>query len=356
MGQPAARITDMHTCPMAEGPVPHVGGPVIAGEPTVLIGGLPAARVGDMVTCAGPPDTIATGAETVIIGGMSAARMGDSTAHGGVIVGGCPTVFIGDTPGASTPIKNPTIGPPLACKCWPKDYVKNVNVNGNARYFKKYKADGTKYSNMPPKFVGKIYVPVKTGHIITVEVKFKAQALGAVAEADLTSAKTKLETGVSTHWNNKFKMVMVDTKCTNCGKKYFKIQYKVKWVDSGQDYTIKVHDTYPREGVTGNVMDVSKATSKWVYAHEFGHCVGLPDEYSYVPGSTETVKYIKPDGRLDTAISAPYNGKSKTAPDATIMAAFDNTTTLTRHAWNIAIEVQELLTSELGRNIKCTIT
>jgi len=94
---PAARLTDMHTCPLANGPVPHVGGPITApGCPTVLIGGLPAARVGDMATCVGPPDVIAMGSTTVLIGGQPAARMGDQTAHGGVIVGPCcPTVMIG---------------------------------------------------------------------------------------------------------------------------------------------------------------------------------------------------------------------------------------------------------------------
>jgi len=97
MGKPAARITDMHTCPMMNpGAVPHVGGPVLPpGEPTVLIGGMPAARVGDMAVCTGPPDSIAMGSATVLIGGMPAARMGDVTAHGGSIVAGCPTVLIG---------------------------------------------------------------------------------------------------------------------------------------------------------------------------------------------------------------------------------------------------------------------
>ncbi|MEJ8816349.1 PAAR domain-containing protein [Lacibacter sp. H407] len=91
----AARVGDMHVCPMVTGTVPHVGGPVLPpGCPTVLIGGQPAARVGDMLTCSGPPDTIIMGSTTVLIGGMPAARMGDSTAHGGVIVAGCPTVNI----------------------------------------------------------------------------------------------------------------------------------------------------------------------------------------------------------------------------------------------------------------------
>lgn len=96
---PAARLTDMHECPMetpAPVPIPHVGGPVVGpGEPTVLIGELPAARVGDMLICVGPPDSIIKGSATVMIGGMPAARMGDSTAHGGTIILGNPTVMIG---------------------------------------------------------------------------------------------------------------------------------------------------------------------------------------------------------------------------------------------------------------------
>lgn len=92
----AARTGDMHVCPMVNGTVPHVGGPVLPpGCPTVMIAGMPAARVGDMLTCVGPPDTIAAGSGTVKIGGMPAARMGDSTAHGGSILVGAPTVNIG---------------------------------------------------------------------------------------------------------------------------------------------------------------------------------------------------------------------------------------------------------------------
>ena len=93
---PAARVTDMHVCPMTTGPVPHVGGPVSGpGVATVLIGGMPAATVGDMLVCTGPPDVIVKGSATVLIGGKPAARMGDTTAHGGSIVLGCPTVMIG---------------------------------------------------------------------------------------------------------------------------------------------------------------------------------------------------------------------------------------------------------------------
>ena len=97
MGQPAARLTDLHVCPMVTGLVPHVGGPVAApGAPTVLIGSLPAARATDMVTCVGPPDLIAKGSASVLISGLPAARMGDQTGHGGSLVIGFPTVLIGD--------------------------------------------------------------------------------------------------------------------------------------------------------------------------------------------------------------------------------------------------------------------
>jgi uncharacterized Zn-binding protein involved in type VI secretion len=92
----AARVNDMHVCPAFNGPQPHVGGPVLPpGCPTVLIGGHPAARVGDLCACAGPPDPIARGSTRVLIGGQPAARMGDQTAHGGTIVAGCPTVLVG---------------------------------------------------------------------------------------------------------------------------------------------------------------------------------------------------------------------------------------------------------------------
>ena len=99
MGQPAARVTDMHVCPMvtpATPPIPHVGGPISGpGVATVLTGKMPAAVVGDMCVCVGPPDVIVKGSLTVLVSGRPAARIGDNCAHGGAIVVGCPTVLIG---------------------------------------------------------------------------------------------------------------------------------------------------------------------------------------------------------------------------------------------------------------------
>lgn len=111
----------MHMCPMVTPgtpPIPHVGGPILpAGCPTVLIGGMPAARVGDMCVCVGPPDAIAMGCPTVIIGGMMAARLGDPTAHGGVITVGFPTVMIGVSGQAGTLQAAAGSGAPFAEKC-----------------------------------------------------------------------------------------------------------------------------------------------------------------------------------------------------------------------------------------------
>jgi uncharacterized Zn-binding protein involved in type VI secretion len=111
---PAARITDMHTCPMVipgTPPIPHVGGPVAKGSPNVLTGKLPQARVGDMAVCVGPPDTIAKGSSGVFVNKMPAARIGDPTAHGGTIVAGFPTVIIGETKsGGGGGAAAPTVG------------------------------------------------------------------------------------------------------------------------------------------------------------------------------------------------------------------------------------------------------
>jgi uncharacterized Zn-binding protein involved in type VI secretion len=109
MSLPAARVTDPVLCPAFTGLVPHVGGPIAAGAPTVLIGGMLAARLGDATTCAGPPGVIASGSPVVLVGGQPAARMSDLAGHGGVISAGCPTVLIG---GPAPPPPPPPPPPP----------------------------------------------------------------------------------------------------------------------------------------------------------------------------------------------------------------------------------------------------
>lgn len=106
MSQPAARVKDKHLCPMFDGPKAHVGGPILpTGCLTVLIGGLPAARVGDLATCVSlaPDSILPPGAPTVLIGGKPAARMFDKTTHGGTISEGDFTVLIGTAAVVSPP-------------------------------------------------------------------------------------------------------------------------------------------------------------------------------------------------------------------------------------------------------------
>lgn len=103
MGKPAATLTCYHTCPDKTGKKKHVGGPIVAGSPDVMIGAQPAARVGDKVVCRGPADAIAKGSVSVFINGKPAARVSDKTVHGGTIVVGNPTVIIGDAGATSTP-------------------------------------------------------------------------------------------------------------------------------------------------------------------------------------------------------------------------------------------------------------
>ena len=93
----AARVGDNHSCPMTNPDgSPHTGSTIMPpGTVTVLIGGMPAATVGDSCICAGPPDSIVAGSSSVMIGGKPAARQGDSTSHGGSITAGCSTVIIG---------------------------------------------------------------------------------------------------------------------------------------------------------------------------------------------------------------------------------------------------------------------
>ena len=115
---PAARITDMHTCPMVNpGPVPHVGGPVVAGCATVMIGYEPAARVGDSAICVPGKDSISAGSSNVMIGDQQAARLGDPTTHGGVVVAGCPTVIIGTSNQVDALAAAAAVGTPFCAEC-----------------------------------------------------------------------------------------------------------------------------------------------------------------------------------------------------------------------------------------------
>ena len=127
MPGPIATQGSMHVCPMCTGTTPHVGGPIVGpGAPNILINGKPAALMGDMCTCVGPPDVIAQGAPNVFFNGVPVACQGDLTAHGGVITVGEPNVIIG----SATPTPSKTM--PLDRIPFPKITIVN-RILGNAK-------------------------------------------------------------------------------------------------------------------------------------------------------------------------------------------------------------------------------
>ena len=233
--------------------------------------------------------------------------------------------------------------------CWNKDYEKEISVNSRGRYFERYKPDSSSYTSVYSKKF-KIYIPLKTGIQASVEIRIKAEAQSGVSAADVTAAKSNMQSSLS-HWNGKFNLQITHPDTANCPVKSLPIKFKVVWVTSNEHYTMKVHSTYPREGVSGSVINVSKTTIVWTYAHEFGHCFGLPDEYSYSTG-TDTVKYYQPDGTLDTAINAPPS-KPSSDTSSSIMSTHSNTKIAQRHGWFFAIEAKDLIDIS---GVKCAIT
>lgn len=236
-------------------------------------------------------------------------------------------------------------------KCWREDYEKEILVDSYGRYFKKYLPLGIPHAYSYPKQY-KIFVHLKALNTVVVKVRFKMNPQAGVSDADAKAAKVKMTKGVKAHWNNKFTLEVDDPVC---GKKTLKIWYRVAWVTSDQHYNVDLYDFYPKdENVSCAVLNVKKKTTEWIYAHEFAHCIGLPDEYSYT-SFVETVRYYQPNGVLGPDIMAIPRTKPAKSVGATIMSTRNNPIILNYHAWNIAIEVQELLKAKLGREIKCIV-
>lgn len=211
MSQPAARIGDMHVCPLvtpAPAPVPHVGGPVLPpGNPTVLIGGAPAAAMGDMCTCVGPPDVIAMGAATVLIGGRPAARMGDTTMHGGTVAMGLPTVLIGGAGTASVTPPGPTT---ILGALW--QYIKNI--------FDPPTDDPRSPDNIVAQ-VNPLNGGVNCGHIIDAVIArldgSSPYAITATTDRDGSWAEIEARHGTKFTWGKDFKQVYDEVKAGGPG-------------------------------------------------------------------------------------------------------------------------------------------
>jgi len=361
----------------------HLGGTVVAGSPFTDIDGRAVARVNDPVVCkVHGPGVIASGDATLIIDGNPVARHGDKASCGCTLLAGQQAMVSVDAGGsggakgsssgagkaaviaaavslagavlkqvdaaASPPSQTPP--PP---QCWLRDHEAQIAVDADGRYFETLDPQGTKYEGPFPVSYH-IAVPAKSGGDVVVSIKARVTALAGVTPGDVTTAKLRMMEGVASHWNGKFTLAVNDPQC---GTRSFPIRYEIQWVDAGQDYTLLLHKDYDREMVDPPTVYVATTTDGWTYAHEFAHCLGLPDEYSEnEDDAPDTVRYIRPDGSVDPATVEALAFRDSTDALATIMSTYHATRTHPRHAWNIAREVQELLRRDLGREITCTVS
>lgn len=240
----------------------------------------------------------------------------------------------------------------LEMLCWQDNYEKEVSVNITKRYADAFDSNGLSHNYLIERRF-KLNINIIKDRKVIVTVRFKTVGGAGVSKKNIKNAKAKMLKGVSKYWNNKFKLKLKDAIC---GDIELPVRFKILWVKSNEHYLMNIHKKFPREGVTGFEMNVSGSTRDWIYAHEFGHCFGLPDEYAYDPAGGETVAYYKPDGTMDNKINVPYDGGITSDPSSTIMSAVDNTIVLERHCWPIAIEANDIMKNS-KRNIttKCEV-
>lgn len=235
----------------------------------------------------------------------------------------------------------------MAACCWCDDYDKEISVESEGRYYRRYDSTGTPIP-FPMWTKYRLVVPLKSGFSVLVQSRLKMQPNAGITGAEVAQAKANLTNGVTTHWNGALVMIIDDPRC---GKKTFAIEYQPQWVDSGEHRVVALHRTWPREYVQQRVMNVGLDTTPKTFAHEFGHATGKPDEYSYKPPFNQQVHYQQVDGTLGPPVIAAPTWPSTV--DDSLMGTGD--TVRERHGWSVAIETQELLTQKLGRQIRCTI-
>lgn len=363
----------------------HLGGTVVAGSPFTDIDGRAVARVNDPVVCkVHGPGVIASGDATLIIDGNPVARHGDKASCGCTLLAGQQAMVSVDAGGSGgskasglsraaavlggvtsvldamkgikagpTPSYVPDGANAPAPQCWVRDHEAQIAVNADGRYYETLDPHGTKYPwEFPVSY--HIAVPAKSGGDVVVSIKARVTPLAGVTAGDVTTAKLRMMEGVDEHWNGRFTLTVNDPLC---GTRSFPIRYEIQWVDAGQDYTLLLHKDYDREMVDPPNVYISTTTDKWTYAHEFAHTIGLPDEYSEnEDDASDTVRYARPDGSFDPATVEAQSFRESTDPLSTIMSTYQSTGTHPRFAWNIGMEVQQLLSREIGREITCTVS
>lgn len=359
----------------------HLGGAVVSGSPYTDIDGKAVARVNDPVVCAlHGPGVIASGDVTLIIDGQPVARDGDKASCGcmllareqwlvsvdsgaadaGAAIQPARHAHVDARSGAAArhssastaaAVSDTTL--PSDPRCWVRDYRKHIAENAEGRYYQTYDSTGRKVSR--PYYVRfHVEIPSKRGGEAVVTVKMLVIRQAGVDAGRAQTARERMDAGVDTYWNRRY---ILDVEDPLCGLRSFPVRYQVEWVAHGQDCVVALHAALERENVDASVLNASTATDAFTYAHEFAHCIGIPDEYGYVVDNDYCVHYFRPDGTVDGEVIQAGEPREMDDPLATLLSGYEafRYEAVPRHAWNVAREVQELLRDETGREIACEI-
>lgn len=196
----------------------------------------------------------------------------------------------------------------------------------------------------------RLIVPLKSRTNVIVQSRLRVAPNKGITASEVSHVKQQLEFGIQGYWNRTFLLVVDDPACAQT---VLPIEYRPDWVTSGEHRVMAIHRTWPREYVLQTVVNVGLDTSSLVFAHEFGHLIGKPDEYSYANGVSQKVRYTKPDGTQGDAITVGRVDGPSVSPDNSIME--DGSSVRERHGWSVAIEAQDLLSQKLGRKVRCSI-
>jgi type VI secretion system secreted protein VgrG len=258
--------------------------------------------------------------------------------------------------------------------CWDEDYEKEIYAKAS-KYYHKYVMNGSE-QDQHRHIRYKIYVQPKSSNKVLVEVRLRTEGAPMTITSEPLAMYQALgmqevvEQGLD-FWNKRFHIKISDPECRDprCRTKVMEIEYRVVWLDMPVNdefndlsepakpglYHSKmlVYENMDRERVANGILEISLTTNTYIAAHEYAHLVGIADEYPDNDGG-RSVRYVKPDSSLDTPIDL-IEYKEISSPLAGVMSTAYKFATVPRHAWNIAIEVQELLSDRLGRKIKCDI-
>jgi type VI secretion system secreted protein VgrG len=260
--------------------------------------------------------------------------------------------------------------------CWSDDYQTEISVNPFGRYSQLHSLDGEQFEYKKTLSTFKLIISIKTALEAIVEVRCwpvsdisqsqrNAEKRAPNSQTVLAAVKQReesikriiqdFESSIYQTWNNRLKLEIVDPEC---GTKTLPITYKIIWDQKSPHYKLLIREKEIHEKVMNGAVLLSVFTTKQIFAHEFAHCLGVPDEYSHDESENRIVNYFKPDTTLSSdiiALSTGYDVDS-TDPNGNIMSQKGSTKVELRHGWNIAIEAQALLRKKIGREIKCNIS